>query len=92
MRNKNCISCGKTLRSALGSDWEQDPPQGAVVFIATGNYGSTIYDPMFYGSEHLKIAICDTCLTKAAKRDYVIHVQPIKVPTTEKVWKINEDD
>jgi hypothetical protein len=93
MRNTNCISCGKTLTPALSGDWKDDPPWAATIFTAGGNYGSTIWDPFLQSGAYLKIAICDPCLTNAAKRDRVIHVQPVKSPATEeKVWKIDEND
>ena len=47
-----------------------------VLFRATGNYGSTLFDPLpatGKGEEFLQIIICDECIRKNAKRVTRIH-------------------
>ena len=42
------------------------PIYDGLIFRSTGNYGSTIFDPLprsrFVDSEFLQIAICDECI------------------------------
>ncbi len=47
-------------------------PWGATVFQATGNYGSTVHDPVT-NRVILEINICDECLV--ANKDLVIDVR-----------------
>ena len=73
---KNCFSCGKTV----DHDFDSDNPatisalHEALVFRATGNFGSAIYDPMGPTEEFLEIHICDQCV-----RDRHQHVKHVAV-------------
>lgn len=67
-----CFACGSELE-LLWPDEPTLPPQchDAVMFKASGNYGSTVYDPAAPGRqspEHLLINVCDGCLIRRADR------------------------
>lgn len=66
-----CFSCDKELESAFGGSMAESDPQcsGAVMFSASGNYGSTIFDPCG-GKVEMVINICDECVT--LKKDRVL--------------------
>ncbi len=49
----------------------------SLIFRATGNYGSTIFDPL--GREALQIVICDACVMERIERVEHI-VRPGQVP------------
>lgn len=71
-----CISCDKTLeKDPHGSDFTgQDvipSIYGAVIFRGTGNYGSTVYDPMD-GGHFLEVYLCDECILKKAEK--IFHI------------------
>jgi hypothetical protein len=76
-----CMSCKQDLhfsikKWAMGeSSARQDfSPSGALVFAATGNYGSTVFDPMGQAGDcHLEIAICDECIQKFG--DFVVYAK-----------------
>lgn len=74
----SCIVCRKKLE-VLWAD--QNPTQcfEAVMFNASGNYGSTVYDPslsnsLFGSRELLVVNVCDACLLALAA-DQLIYVQ-----------------
>jgi len=50
------------------------PVYNGLIFRATGNFGSTVFDPMPIGIEEiLQVVICDDCMKKKAKRVTRIH-------------------
>lgn len=50
---------------------------GGLVFRSTGNYGSTVFDPMpAKKKEMLQVVICDVCIKMKAKK--VTHIHDIK--------------
>jgi hypothetical protein len=58
-----CIVCNKQLRPAFPEVVDEtNHPQEGTVFIAWGNYGSSIHDPI--EPAHLEITICDECLVE----------------------------
>lgn len=65
-----CICCG----SVLGAEPTDDPltispVYGGLIFRSSGNFGSTIFDPMPIGIEDmLEVIICDKCIKKNTKR------------------------
>lgn len=70
---RKCLICGKPIRSALTNKLIQeftDPPADAVVFTASGNFGSKVFDSVGY--EQLEIIVCDHCLT--TRSDHVTTV------------------
>ena len=50
------------------------PVYNGLIFRSTGNFGSTVFDPMPIGVEEiLQVVICDDCMKKKAKRVTRIH-------------------
>lgn len=65
-----CFGCGQALSPAL-EELDHNQPYGATIFRAHGQYGSTVFDPMNWGSgveKFLEINICDTCLVIGANK------------------------
>ncbi len=63
MENK-CIVCDKELEVEAFNDVFRDAigiVYGATIWRSHGNYGSTVYDPMF-SDEYLEVFVCDECL------------------------------
>jgi hypothetical protein len=77
-----CFVCG----TGLG---EEKYTRGTV-FTAGGNYGSGVWDP-FGGDLHLRIQVCDDCLTARQK---LVHQVKIVVTQTENVtlWEGTTDE
>lgn len=71
-----CFVCQKDIeRESLRDDHVCiNPVHGGLVFRATGNYGSTIFDPLG-GGEFIEIYICDKCVEDQA--DSIKHVSGI---------------
>lgn len=76
-----CVICGcvPELAFPVSDLMADDPgqPYGATVFIAYGQYGSTVFDPPPYAglpSTYLQLNICDQCLVRAAQRKQVLLV------------------
>jgi hypothetical protein len=63
-----CIICGCPLERAF-DDYEAQPSDG-VMCSTSGNYGSTVYDPM--DLSELAFNICDDCLVEKAKEGRVM--------------------
>lgn len=92
-----CIVCGEPLKNV----WEdtQNQPDDGVACTTSGNYGSTVWDPVLTG-EFLEFNICDPCLVRAGQqgRVYVartrrpVHmhgfgvVGSIRAPYTPVLW------
>lgn len=59
---RRCICCERGLGPAWrdGEPWEG--PSGAICFLDTGNFGSTLNDSAYDG-HRLEVMICDECLT-----------------------------
>jgi hypothetical protein len=87
-----CFVCGTKLESALGAKGDKfgNLPDGATVFSSHGNYGSTVYDPIFL-EEHLEINLCDRCLQEHP--ELVARVEPISQPKEYRYqkWRPNDD-
>lgn len=67
-----CFRCGAPLAQAFPGELRPSrQPSGAVVFTASGNYGSAVFDPGIRDDVQLVINICDECLTEAADTDRV---------------------
>ena len=60
---RRCIRCNAAVADAIHADPASGPvpAERAVVFIATGNYGSGLFDPDEPGRT-LEIVLCDDCL------------------------------
>jgi len=57
-----CICCGRALVSIFPEEAPHHPSD-AVMCVATGNYGSTVFDP-FHNVER-PFNVCDDCFTAA---------------------------
>ena len=66
-----CIVC-KTPCDILHAEHSLHPNIAGTMFEATGNYGSTVWDPLDPG-RFLQIVICDECLLE--RKDQVDVVQ-----------------
>lgn len=80
-----CFCCGKKLDLDIhcGDDKPHviSPVYEGLRFRSTGNFGSTIYDPMPISSrEFLEIVVCDACIMK--KKEKVRHVHSVRTSTT----------
>jgi hypothetical protein len=58
MNPPNCIVCREQLSAVYPGSVQ---PSGGTLFSASGNYGSTVFDPMRRGIS-LTVVICDVCL------------------------------
>lgn len=68
-----CIICDRPLEPAFDLDdgrSDRDTPiYPGLHFQASGNYGSTLYDPAPDESEkYVEVVICDWCLVRKAER------------------------
>ena len=65
----NCICCKRVLKAEPTENPMVVPPvYSGIVFRSTGNFGSTVFDPMPIGAEEmLQIVICDECIKPFAK-------------------------
>lgn len=76
----SCIVCDKLLESAFPTvPFEEvgTQPSEGVIFFASGNYGSTIFDPVSYAHYQITINICDGCIV--AKQGLITKVVPKRV-------------
>lgn len=72
----SCIRCGKTLTTDSPPGWSEDGPlNDGLLFIAYGNYGSTVFDPQGNGDEYLVVVLCDGCAVSEAARQNVMHIR-----------------
>jgi hypothetical protein len=84
-KQHECMCCGVMLRQCHGSshgDLETIPAHVGLVFRATGNYGSRLFDPM--DSQGLQCYICDDCVEARAER--VTHFPADGSPGVQ--WKL----
>lgn len=86
----NCICCNRVVETELLSTSNPlviYPAYGGLLFRSSGNYGSTVFDPMAFlpgrKEEVLQVMICDECIKKNAKRVKLIH--NIKRTTTSEL-------
>lgn len=71
-----CEGCGRSPNPMVIL-----PIYGGLVFRSTGNYGSTVFDPMpTKKKEMLQVVICDLCIKTKARR--VTHIYKIKENVT----------
>lgn len=70
----HCIACKKQV------DSQEHWPLDALIFEATGNYGSSIFDPMG-NDKWLRVVICDACIVE--NQDKVRMVENLTVPELE---------
>jgi hypothetical protein len=89
-----CCVCGKELKAALKTTGNGAPLR-ALIFSATGNFGSALFDPPSFvigaPSTYLKIHICDKCIETKATEGRVSMVTVNTTKTYEEVpWKGTE--
>jgi hypothetical protein len=72
--SKACVICTGHLED-VHSGQTENQPYGGTVFVADGNYGSTVFDRTMTGwsRECLIVNICDDCLKDAARRGLVLY-------------------
>ena len=68
-----CIICRRTMENALPR-WFGSAPYPGLIFIAHGNYGSTVYDPSPGAAslEYLAVVICDACVVRESEHGNVL--------------------
>ena len=69
MDKVNCFCCDRILdrESYVDNPLVISGVHGGIIFRATGNYGSTVFDPMPAGIEEiLQVIICDDCVRTRA--------------------------
>jgi len=90
MDKVQCICCGNWLSVEFISDdpLTLSPVYDGLIFRATGNFGSNIFDPMPMDcEEYLQVVICDDCVKKNIRR--VTRIHNIKRVTTSDVESFN---
>ncbi len=76
MVTTECFCCGKKLAVEFLNDdpFPISPVYDGLIFRASGNFGSTIFDPMPIGvEEYLQVIICDDCIKRNTQRVTRIH-------------------
>lgn len=82
-----CIVCKKALNSVpSGSHNHAD---NANSFRATGQYGSTVFDPV--DGSYLEVNICDPCIVDAAKSGLVLRSRGRVMRNDLKPWNPEKD-
>jgi hypothetical protein len=69
-----CVRCGRVLDEVMPHD-SHNQPDGGVVFVAHGNYGSKVFDQGLMDREFLEVIVCDECLTRLAAQGSVLRVR-----------------
>lgn len=88
-----CICCGTILDAEFSDNSNPlviSPVYDGLIFRATGNFGSTIFDSMPMDcprprEEILQVIICDECMRD--RIDLVSHIQNIKETVTADIGK-----
>jgi hypothetical protein len=80
-----CIVCRKSLRPATLGGAGSNLPSGATVFNASGNYGSTVWDPAGYYEGVLEINVCDECLVERSASVLLVKTDRAR---TEEPWTV----
>lgn len=70
-----CFVCDKILEIEIGSNpIVIHPVYDGLIFRATGNFGSTVFDPMpTQRAEMLQVIICDDCIKAKAEKVSLLH-------------------
>ena len=78
----NCFCCRSVVDIEPGDDpTGAYPVYGGLIFRSTGNYGSTVFDPLPMSREEvLQIIICDECILKDSR--FVTRIHNIKRSVT----------
>lgn len=89
-----CLVCGTQLECAFGDQGPSYIPYRGTLFLAHGNYGSTVFDPNFFGGgPWLEIVICDLCLQLHADERVHFVTPPVTIPqeADRKLWDPETD-
>lgn len=72
--NIQCFCCGRTLEAepVENEPLTISPIYDGLIFRASGNFGSRIFDPISI-EEYLQVIICDDCIKRNVKRVTRIH-------------------
>lgn len=74
-----CLICGRILLREM-DDYEAQPDSG-VMCSTSGNYGSTVFDPM--NGERIYFNICDECFKKAGSTGALqITIEAVPITTS----------
>ena len=82
-----CVICGNAPEPVFPDNWGESPdeppqPYGATIFIAYGQYGSTVFDPpvtdTMDNGTYLQLNICDRCLVRAGAQGQVLLVNRVR--------------
>lgn len=91
---RNCIVCQKALVGAIGGNAIQEfvePPSGAIVFVATGNYGSMVFDSFPDGyARFMEICVCDECVR--SNKNYVLCGSRQQTQLYTRIHKLSEKE
>ena len=87
----NCMCCNRIVEGDVNENpLIISPVYNGLIFRATGNFGSTVFDPMPIGVEEiLQVVICDDCMKKKAKR--VTRIHNIQREMTAECGEFNPD-
>lgn len=92
IKNVKCFVCGKELKMPWYDEKDEQttiqPLDDGLWFRSTGNYGSTIFDPM--DEQYLEISICDKCILD--KKDEVKHIHNIRRKSTSEANPFSPSD
>lgn len=71
----NCMCCNRILEGNVHDNpLIISPVYNGLIFRSTGNFGSTVFDPMPIDTEEiLQVVICDDCMKKKAGRVTWLH-------------------
>lgn len=86
---QSCFVCRTELSSVNHDSDLPHVPYKGTVFTASGNFGSTVYDPVMSYRGHLSINVCDSCMLD--RKDLVLSVSEVYVPAVYKVLPWDPD-
>lgn len=79
MNELPCIVCNRDLEPAISEDDETvNQPYGGTTFNATGQYGSTVFDPIDEPGPrrpYLEINVCDACIRELAPKGKILEIR-----------------
>lgn len=91
MDKVQCICCDKWLHAEFldrDDPLTTSPVYDGLIFRSTGNFGSTIFDPMPIGvEEYLQVVICDDCIK--AKSNHVTWIHNIERKITSEAGEFS---
>lgn len=91
-RRFKCFSCNRVIESDMDKNPTTiSPAYGGLWFRATGNYGSSVFDPPpELDDEFLQIVICDNCIKRKASR--VLHIHNLCRAITADIKPLNPQE